>query len=276
MVTELLPPFSHIEVVLVRPLRPGNIGSTARAMKNMGFSKLVLVDSCNHLVSEAYQMAYGAHDILEGASQFSTLPEAVSKVARVIAFTGHSYQQYEAPRPLPKVVPEIITEAQNHPIALVFGSEATGLNRDEIPICHLFSMIPTAGIHASLNLAQAVVVVLYEILWEYQKRVSTVNVDKDQRKNLLGLSSLSENPQSTHFQVPPQALVGQTERLYMEFEVFLTKIGFIRGRQGKSTLLKIRRLFSRTGLTSQEVRLLRGIVHEVSWVLSRSQKTQNR
>jgi len=221
-------------------------------------------------------MAYGAHEILEGACQFSTLPDAVSKAARVIAFTGHPYQQYEVPRPLPSVVPEILREAQNHPIALVFGSEATGLNREEIPICHLFSMIPTAGIHASLNLAQAVVIVLYEILWEYQKRIATERVEKDQRKNLLGLSNPSENPQSTHFQALPQALVGQTERLYREFEAFLSKIGFIKGRQGKSTLLKIRRLFSRTGLTSQEVRLLRGIVQEISWVLSRSQKRKNK
>lgn len=221
-------------------------------------------------------MAYGAHDILEGADHFSTLPEALSRVARVIAFTGHSYQQYEAPRPLPSVVPEILTEAQHHPIALVFGSEATGLTRDEIPICHLFSMIPTAGIHTSLNLAQAVVIVLYEILLEYQKRVSTATIEKEQIKKTTSLSKSLGNHQTTLSQALPSALVGQTERLYMEFETLLTKIGFIKGRQGKSALLKIRRLFSRTGLNSQEVRLLRGIVHEVSWVLSRSQKIENK
>ncbi|HEX9758249.1 MAG TPA: TrmH family RNA methyltransferase [Nitrospiria bacterium] len=71
-------PFQNIDIVLVRPLRPGNIGSAARAMKNMGFSSLSLVDACNHLVSEAYQMAYGAHDVLEGAKHYATLSEASS------------------------------------------------------------------------------------------------------------------------------------------------------------------------------------------------------
>jgi len=210
-------------------------------MKNMGFSKLSLVNSCNHLVSEAYQMAYGAHDVLEGAKHYATLSEAISTSRFVIGLTGHAYQHYEAPLPIQQWVSEILSRAKTHSVAILFGSEATGLSKNEIPACHRLALIPTTQDHTSLNLAQAVIIVLYEL---QRSMGNSKNFMKKNSPTLL-------------------APIHQTERFYKELGALLEKIGFIKGGQGESILLKIRRVFSRTGLTLQEARLFRGMVHEI-------------
>jgi TrmH family RNA methyltransferase len=242
--------FKNIDIVLVRPLRPGNVGSAARAIKNMGFPRLVLVDPCDHLASEAYQMAYGAHDILQEARLTKTLPEAVSKARFIVGMTGHNYRGYEMPIPLPQVVPEILAHGQRHPVAILFGSESTGLTVDEILLCQRLAIIPTAGTHTSLNLAQAVVVVLYELFRGSQEKISPAPL-----------------------QLAP---VAETERLYRELSELLTRIQFIKGRQGKSLILRLRQIFARTGLAPQEVRMLRGIVRQIMWLTCHSQGSRKK
>ncbi len=230
----------RIEIVLVRPLRPGNIGAAARAMKNMGFSRLVLVDSTDHCSSEAHQMAYGAKEILEGARVVKTLAQAVSTAGLVVGTTVRHHKGYGRLMPLPNLVPEILSYATRQRVTVVFGSERTGLTNDEIALCQRLVVIPTAPVFPSLNLAQAVMVVLYE-LWKGS---------------------------SQRIRVPDRklALSRELEHFYQDLEQLLSAIGFVKGRQGRFILADLRRIFGRAGLDSREVRILRGILRQIRWV----------
>lgn len=158
-----------------------------------------------------------------------------------MGLTGHAYQHYEAPLPLHQLAPEILSKAKTHSVSILFGSEATGLSKNEIQACNRFALIPTASDHTSLNLAQAVIIVLYELL------------------RTVGNSKKLKKKNSPTVLAP----IDQIDRFYQELGSLLGKIGFIKGKQGQSALLKIRRVFSRTGLTHPEIRLFRGMVHEI-------------
>jgi TrmH family RNA methyltransferase len=231
--------FKRIEIVLVRPLRSGNIGAAARAMKNMGFSRLVLVDPTNYRSSEAYQMAYGAKEILERARVVKTLAQAVSTASLVVGTTVRHHKGSDRLIPLPSLVPAILSYATRQKVAVVFGSERTGLTNDEIALCQRLVVIPTAPAFSSLNLAQAVMVVLYE-LWK---------------------GSVQE------IRIPGRklALSRELEYFYQDLEQLLLGIGFIKGRQGRFILADLRRIFGRADLDSREVRILRGILRQVRW-----------
>jgi TrmH family RNA methyltransferase len=229
----------NIEIVLVRPLRPGNMGAAARAMKNMGFSRLVLVDPADHTTSEAYQMAYGAKEILEKARVVKTLSKAVSKAGFVIGTTARQRKGYEGLVPLSRVVPEVLSFAAQQKVAVVFGSERTGLTNDEVALCQRLTVIPTAPAFPSLNLAQAVMVVLYELY-----RGSAGRIPVPERR---------------------LATSRELERFYEDMEQLLTDINFVKGRQGRFILADVRRIFGRSSLDSREVRILRGIVSQVRW-----------
>lgn len=232
-----------IEIVLVRSLRPGNIGAVARAMKNMGLTQLVLVEPSDHSAlggsSAAYQMAYGATEILKRARVVKTLSQAVSRAGLVVGTTARLRKGCGGLLPLPKVVPEILSCAARQRVAVVFGSERTGLTNDETALCQRLVIIPTAPDFPSLNLAQAVMVVLYE-LWR-------------------SLSGKIIMPART------LALSQELERFYQDLEELLVKIEFVKGRQGQFILADLRRIFGRVGLDSREVRILRGILRQIRW-----------
>ncbi|MGH7274955.1 MAG: RNA methyltransferase [Nitrospiria bacterium] len=247
MKRRLQDPLQRIEIVLVRPLRPGNIGAVARAMKNMGLSRLVLVDPSDHFAlgrsSEAYQMAYGANEILDRVRAAKTLLQAVSRAGLVVGTTVRHHKGYGRLLPLPQVVPEILSCATRQRVAVVFGSERTGLTNDEIALCQRLVVIPTGPAFPSLNLAQAVIVVLYELFRGSQKKATPPGRAPDR---LLAPSK-------------------ELERFYDDLEQLLIRIGFVKGRQGRFILTDLRRIFGRSGLDSREVRILRGILRQIRW-----------
>jgi TrmH family RNA methyltransferase len=208
-------------------------------MKNMGFSRLVLVDPTDYCSSEAYQMAYGAGEVLEEARLAKTLAQAVSKAGLVVGTTVRHHKGYGRLTPLPDLVPAILSYTRRQKVAVVFGSERTGLTNDEIALCQRLAVIPTAPPFPSLNLAQAVMVVLYEI-WK-------------------GLSKRIRLPDRK------LALSRELEYFYRDLEQLLMAIGFVKGRQGRFILADLRRIFGRAGLDSREVRILRGILRQVRW-----------
>jgi TrmH family RNA methyltransferase len=140
---------------------------------------------------------------------------------------------------LPKVVPEILSCATRQKVAVVFGSERTGLTNNEAALCQRLVVIPTVPDFPSLNLAQAVMVVLYELWRGFSKKI------------ILPDRTLASSQ--------------ELERFYQDLEELLVQIEFVKGRQGRFILADLRRIFGRASLDSREVRILRGILRQIRW-----------
>ena len=157
-------PLSRIRIVLVGTQHPGNIGSAARAIKTMGLSRLVLVAPERFPDREADALAAGARDVLEAATLHDTLADAVADCGLVLGCTARSRRV-----PLPEQVPRdaaataLAEAAGGTEVALVFGRERTGLENDELQLCHGAVHIPSDPDYGSLNLAAAVQVLAYEL-----------------------------------------------------------------------------------------------------------------
>ena len=155
-------PLQNISVVLVEPASPGNIGSTARVLKNTGIGRLVLVNPGQWDTPETRWMAHGAHDILDGCTTVADLATAVAQAHLVVGTThrtGRFRQVSNRPRQL---VPQWAQLAFHHRIALVFGREKDGLWQDELQLCHHLVRFPSAVDHPSFNLSHAVLLLAYE------------------------------------------------------------------------------------------------------------------
>jgi tRNA/rRNA methyltransferase len=150
-------------VVLVQPQEGGNIGAVARAMVNMGLSRLLLVNPANHMGSEAERMSVGGRGLLERAEIFTSLERAVADFDFVVGTTrreGSIRQGRVTPR---EAAAEIAARGGGGRTAMVFGRERSGLTNREVDLCHRLVTIPAAAENRSLNLAQAVLVLAYEI-----------------------------------------------------------------------------------------------------------------
>jgi len=154
----------NLQVVLVRPENPANIGQVARAMKNFGFLKLTMVGSTQHLAREAFTLGWHAKDILENAPTFDSLHDAVKNNALVVGMTRRNGRYRGEPLSILKVADRMVEMMAEQEIALVFGNEKNGLSNEELSACHEMAAIPTVGDYQSLNLSHAVVVTLFTIL----------------------------------------------------------------------------------------------------------------
>ena len=154
----------RIEIVLVSPRNPLNIGAAARAMANFGFTHLKVVAPYEAHWREA-QSAIGASDLLQNAKRTESLEEAIADCTLVIGTGTLARRKAEQPViPLPELGRRVGSElARGGRIALVFGSEKRGLTRDDLSYCHLLAVIPTDPHQPSMNLGQAVAVCLYEL-----------------------------------------------------------------------------------------------------------------
>ncbi len=235
----------NLQFVLVRPARHGKIGAAARAIKNMGLSNLVLVSPVDPLGSESYTMAYGAHDVLEKATVYKTLTQALARCQYVVGTTARTHKGYGKPMPLMTAIPDILMRAKRHRVALLFGSESAGLSNNEIALCQSLVTIPTGKAHTSLNLAQAVMVAAYELM----------------RTTLLKDGSALQPRRDL-------ADTDQRERFYHELKEILVLIGFLKGTQGMRVLADLRRIFGRADLDAREVRILRGIIRQLRWAMT--------
>ncbi|HEY4485518.1 MAG TPA: RNA methyltransferase [Nitrospiria bacterium] len=242
--------FKNIRIVLVRPSRPGNIGAAARAIKNMGFRNLVLIDPIEPLHPNAYEMAYGAKDVLEGAKVYKTLRQAVGRCRYVVGTTARVHKGYGIPAPLAKISADFLRRARLHSVAILFGPESSGLTNEEVALCQTLVTIPTGTEHTSLNLAQAVMAVAYEL-----------------RRTALEENGAPPGPPKF-----PPAPIDQREYFYGELKELLRQIGFMKGTQGRHILTDLRRIFNRADTDEREMRILRGIIHQVRWSLSQKDR----
>lgn len=221
-------------VILVRPREEGNIGATARAMANMGLSKLILVEPCPELGGTARAFGVGAHPVLEAAVRCQSLAEALAPFHFIVGTTSERDRvprQTLEPRAL---ADQIATQPADARTALVFGSEVSGLTTDELALCNRIVSIPTSTVHPTLNLAQAVLVLAYELYVASAPPYSPPAADKP-------------------------ATAGEIEGLFSQAVPLLEEIGFARDDTFSSTLRDLRQLVGRSPITSREVKILRGI-----------------
>lgn len=228
-----------IFILLVRPRFPENIGSVARAMKNMGLSRLIIVGGASPFHRNAYKLASGAYEILERAEEFPTLKEAIAELECVVGTTsrmGKERGPLLTPRELAK---KLVSLSKRNRIGIVFGSEKEGLTNEELSLCHLYTRIPTSESFPSLNLAQAVMILCYEL---FQTRI----------------------PVSTFS--PRLASSMEIERMFEHMERTLLDIGFLEAKNPKRIMRTLRRLFGRSQLEERDVRILQGIWSKVDWI----------
>lgn len=234
-------------VVLVRPQEDGNIGSTARAMANMGLDELVLVAPVTPLGRAARAFAVGAGEILDTARIVSSLDEALEPYSRVVGTTSARARELQTPLLRPSgLAVELSEEAADATTALVFGRESSGLNNEELARCSYWVQVPCSARQPTLNLAQAVLIVAYEL---YLRR----------------LEPDEENADKT-----TPATSGEIEGLFSQLVPLLTKIGFARDTTFASVLRELRRMAANAGPTSREVTLLRGICRRAKNALDRN------
>ncbi len=251
--TDLRSPLDNIAIVLVKPQFAGNMGAVSRAMKNFGLSRLILVSPGQDPFSEeGRMMATSARDILERAELFSTSAEALKDfrwIAGTSARKGRNRGPFITPR---EICPEIITHARKIPVAILFGREDKGLTNEELAPCHALITLPTHSGLRSLNLAQAVMLVCYE----------------------LHLTSLSNSPGQSL--LPPLAEFQKAEGMYAHLEELLLRIGFLDPKNPKRIMHTMRRIFSRANLSDRDVAILRGIFRQLEWYATqRKEEIQN-
>jgi tRNA (cytidine32/uridine32-2'-O)-methyltransferase len=230
---------SNIRIVLVRPTHPGNVGATARALKNMSLRHLYLVAPEDFPSTDATDRAVGADDVLENAVICTSLDEALKDCHLVIG-TSARPRRIEWPSLDPESCARRLVEAaQQGPAALIFGQERTGLLNAELDRCHFVVTIPADSNYSSLNLACAVQILAYEI-------------------HRAGLTVPSANLLDAHEARP----VGDEDmqRFYRHLEEVLQLIGFLDPANPRRLMRRLMRLFNRAILDHNEMNILRGIL----------------
>lgn len=238
----------NLRIVLVNTTHPGNIGATARAMKNMGIGELYLVAPKHYPHEDALFRAANAVDVLDRAVVVDTLDQAIADCALVI---GSSARERAIPWPLldaRAACEQAYREAQRHKVALVFGREDRGLTNEELQKCQLHIHIPTNPEYSSLNVAMAVQLVAYEL----------------RMAHLAGGARSADSMADWDLQF---AGGEDIERFFVHLEQTLTEMGFLKTDAPKQTAARLRRLFQRTRLDTMEVSILRGILTSAQyWV----------
>ena len=242
--TSDVPVFERLRFVLVETSRAGNIGAAARAIKTMGFSELVLVcprepDALHH--AEAIAFASGATDVLSKARIVESLDEALAGCNLTVALSAR-LREFSPPLRSPRSLAQQLHSDTSLRCALVFGSERFGLSNEQVEKCNALVSIPVSADYASLNLAQAVQILAYEC------RVAAMG----EQREVMGIGFQGE-----------AASAEQIEGLFAHLEQALIEIEFLNPAHPKKLMPRLRRLFSRTGLETEEVNILRGIATQI-------------
>ncbi|SIT42615.1 putative methyltransferase [Paraburkholderia piptadeniae] len=240
--------FTSTRFVLVQPSHPGNVGAAARALKTMGFSRLVLVSPRSPDVKndpDAIAMASGADDVLASAHVVPTLADALSGAQWSLALTARA-REYGPPQLAPRAAAMQAREHAAHgDIALVFGNERTGLSNEDVERCSALAHIPANPAYSSLNLAQAIQVLSYELRIAYL---------------VEGEGANTEPPPGSAGTFAPS---DEIERMYVHLENALIALDFLDPGNPKKLMSRLRRLFARSGLEREEVNIVRGIAKHI-------------
>ena len=228
-------PLGNIRVVLSHTTHPGNIGAAARAMKTMGLQHLYLVNPRYFPDPQASAMAAGADDVLLNAVVCSSIDEALQGVVFTVAMTARLRDISIAVKTPREAMPEVLQQAATQPVALLFGTEMSGLTNEEMGKAQLGVNIPSNPDFSSLNIAASVQVIAYE----------------------LSVAAQSYKPEAQ--EINP-ATHERMEGLYAHLEKTLFEIGFFTTQNPARLMQRLRRLFSRTRLEDEEINILRGML----------------
>lgn len=235
--TSKLEQLGNFRIVLCQTSHPGNIGAAARAMKTMGLRQLYLVQPKKFPHAETTAMAAGATDVLENARVCETLAEALTGCAFAIGLSARKRQLSHQLVDVREAALQAAEISASQPVALVFGTEMSGLSNAELDLCQLLAMIPTDPDFSSLNVAAAVQVMSYEV-----------------RMALLDGRMPIEPPDE------PLATNEDLEMLYRHMEETLVQIGFLNPAAPGRLMQRLRRLYARARPEKEEVNILRGIL----------------
>ena len=228
---------NSVKVVLVGTTHPGNIGATARAMKNMGILDLALVEPKEFPSDVATFRSKAAKDILEKASVHRSLAEAVSECELVV---GTSARGRTVPWPVlnpREAAEEMHKSSRNGKVAIIFGREDRGLTNEELGLCNFHVHIPSDPEYSSLNLSQAVQILAYEIRLSYLK-------DQHVNKGYWDVE-LANNE--------------QTERLINHMDELMQEVDFYDVENPRKLLVRVRRFFKRSKIDVMEANIFRGL-----------------
>src|SRR3984957_15834866 len=226
-----------VRIVLIDPSHPGNIGSGARAMKNMALTDLVLVRPRSFPHAEANALAAGADDILSGARTVSTVAEAIGDAQFIAGTTARPRSYYWEFTPPRDIAGRIVALPDENRAALLFGSERYGLATEDLNHCNVLVRIPANPDYCSLNLAMSVQLAAYELFMAREQPHSHTQLEM------------------------PLAPSGDVEHFYPHLHQVLNEIDFD-DRTGH-LMERLRRLFNRAQLDRNELNILRGILSAV-------------
>ena len=228
----------RVRIVLMHTSHPGNIGAAARAMKTMGLSQLALVNPKSFPHPDAEALAAGGLDVLQRATVFDSLDEALKGTMLVVGSTARSRDLPHETVDCREACGRLMVQAQRGDVALVFGAERTGLTVEEVSRCQLIATIAAESTYPSLNLAQAVQVFAYEL---------RMQADVTPRSPADGYPATYE----------------QMESFYAQLEEVLRDLRFLDDKHPGRMMRRLRRLFARARLEQEEVNILRGVLRAV-------------
>ena len=230
---------SNIRVALLNTSHPGNIGAAARAMKTMGLTDLWLLDPLHFPDAEATARASGADDILASAQVRQHLDDLLEDCRLVVGASART-RSIPCPELSPRECASLVREESDQGrVAVLFGREQSGLSNAEIDRCHYLVRIPASPVYASLNLAAAVQVIVYELF------VAHVTKGHEEGGYLLQ-------------HVPVSA--GEMERFYEHLEAALVQLEFLDPVNPRHLMRRLRRLYNRARPDANEINILRGIL----------------
>jgi TrmH family RNA methyltransferase len=239
---------ANVVVVLCEPKDVVNIAAVIRAMKNMGLSRLRLVDPVELDAWRIEGIAHRTTEIVDAAETFSSLDEAVADTVFVVGTTARARtagRNYVRPD---EVAPILVDRARQGPVALVFGREDRGLTNTQLDVCHQVAIVPTDPGYGSLNLAQAALILMYEVL------LAAGGGEQD----------LPVGRRATR-----AATREELEQMYGALEAGLARLDFFKARKPQSVLTTLRTILGRAELDLRESRLVRAIGFEICHYLDR-------
>ena len=229
----------NVTIVLHQPRYSENIGAAARAIRNMGVGQLAVVAPPSYEVEKALKLAtHAAAGVVQQLQRYTTLAEALEHFQYVVGTTARTGGQRQTVHDPANMAQRLIDISHNNRVAIVFGPEDSGLTNEDIRLCHALVTIPTAEF-SSVNLAQAVMIMCYELMRAGRTRKGAFAPRLASRHELNGM--------------------------YAQLKEILVRIDYIKADNADYWMNRIRSFFNRLPLRSREVSVIRGICRQINW-----------